>query len=322
MTQTTTRGTQANGGKGRLLGPALAALVLMLAGGCSLELGDAPFKCRSSGTRCPPGYDCKEGYCVRPGSCPKVLSSCRDGGVVLPDKGTNEGGVTPDKGGPVCGNGRCETGETSSNCPVDCPTGCGNGVCDANETPTTCPQDCQQNKCGNGTCDPGETSTSCPQDCQQTCTDGDTQCQGTSSLKYCSSGAWTTDTCQNLCVAGGYGFTTGCQSGTGGKDVCVCGGNYGSPCVKGSQPCATGLQCIEFMGGSFCTKPCSNNLMECTGTPAAPAGTKAFCLLTVGSQYYCAFLCGSTSGTWSCPTGLTCDPQDNPPGSGQYACVP
>ncbi len=48
---------------------------------------------------------------------------------------------------PACGNGICESGETSQNCPADCTGGgggpvCGNGICEAGETSQNCPADC------------------------------------------------------------------------------------------------------------------------------------------------------------------------------------
>lgn len=44
-----------------------------------------------------------------------------------------------------CGNGYCEWGESSSNCPGDCggaPPACGNGSCETGETESSCPEDC------------------------------------------------------------------------------------------------------------------------------------------------------------------------------------
>jgi PGF-pre-PGF domain-containing protein len=49
----------------------------------------------------------------------------------------------------ICGDGRCEGGETCSSCPQDCgrcPSGrkayCGDGRCEGGETCSSCPQDC------------------------------------------------------------------------------------------------------------------------------------------------------------------------------------
>jgi Zn-dependent metalloprotease len=99
-------------------------------------------------------------------------------------------GVTPTSGsacgggGPVCGNGTCESGEDANNCPQDCGGGgtdscvgfCGGQSddgcwCDMSCTSfgDCCPdynQVCSGGPvCGDGVCDAGEDSNSCPADC-------------------------------------------------------------------------------------------------------------------------------------------------------------
>jgi hypothetical protein len=74
------------------------------------------------------------------------------------------------KGGNKCGNGKCQKGETCSNCEADCgacPPVCGNGTCEAGETCSNCAADCGPcgPVCGNGTCEAGETCGTCQADC-------------------------------------------------------------------------------------------------------------------------------------------------------------
>lgn len=72
--------------------------------------------------------------------------------------------------GPICGNGTCESGETTSNCPADCKTGCfgdfslGSGfyksqdtsqlgqLCDNKSLPKNCPDGSWINFSDDGTC--------------------------------------------------------------------------------------------------------------------------------------------------------------------------
>ncbi len=78
----------------------------------------------------------------------------------------------PENQSSVCGDGLCESDETSS-CPYDCyePV-CGNEVCEANET-WTCPDDCITPVCGNHECEPPtENMQNCREDCLENCTDG------------------------------------------------------------------------------------------------------------------------------------------------------
>jgi hypothetical protein len=50
----------------------------------------------------------------------------------------------------VCGDGKCEAGETEASCPADCKPPdttpapvCGDGKCEAGETEVSCPADCK-----------------------------------------------------------------------------------------------------------------------------------------------------------------------------------
>ncbi|MFT3696255.1 MAG: hypothetical protein QM831_24155 [Kofleriaceae bacterium] len=72
-----------------------------------------------------------------------------------PDAGTSD-----NKG--ICGDNKCDTGETATTCPQDCAK-CGDNVCSSSESVTSCPQDCAT--CGDGVCSSNESVTSCPSDC-------------------------------------------------------------------------------------------------------------------------------------------------------------
>jgi hypothetical protein len=65
---------------------------------------------------------------------------------------------------PVCGNGACETGESSSSCSADCGPVCGTGLCESGESSSSCSAECGP-VCGNSLCESGESSFSCPDDC-------------------------------------------------------------------------------------------------------------------------------------------------------------
>jgi len=93
-----------------------------------------------------------------------LLSACPSNDNPEVDAG---GGKTPDAG--LCGNGTCNSGESTQTCPADCPAPvCGDDICADGETPQSCAKDCGA-ACGNNTCEEGETITSCPADCHAVC---------------------------------------------------------------------------------------------------------------------------------------------------------
>jgi hypothetical protein len=104
-------------------------------------------------------------------------------------------------------------------------------------------------------------------------------------------------------------------------------GAWGQPCTVGDDTtCATGLFCLQGPAGGtvgFCTKTCpATSSAQCPGTPP---GTAAFCVVTtVDAQgdKGCAFACKEGSQTYACPGALTCETTEDPPGSGQYLCLP
>ena len=109
-------------------------------------------------------------------SCVGVCSDFICNGICGTDCTTAQ---DPDCGGSCCGDGTCDTGETSGSCLADCPitSSCvTSGLCD-NSCPANCTvaddPDCGGSCCGDGTCDTGETSASCLVDCPITCTDTD-----------------------------------------------------------------------------------------------------------------------------------------------------
>ncbi len=139
---------------------------------------------------------------------------------------------------PVCGDDICSPQETSDNCPADCAAGCGDGNCDPTEDCESCPTDCGRcpPSCGNGTCEPtlGETCAVCPADC--TC--GDQTCM---EIIQCTQGCSANQTCVDECVEHG--------------------------CYEGQQEAQALYQCMLTQCTVECgTDPSSNECMACMNT--------------------------------------------------------
>jgi hypothetical protein len=164
----------------------------------------------------------------------------------------------------TCGNTFCDSGETQSNCCMDCgcPSGqscvnnacqvietCGNGYCGSGENQNNCCKDCgcpsgqscvnnfcEQKTCGNTFCDSGETQSNCCMDC------------GCPSGQSCVNNA-----CQVIETCGGNTF---CDSGETRYNCCKdCG-------------CQPGMACIN----NFCEllDPCSNIEIVGLNSPYIP----------------------------------------------------
>jgi len=123
--------------------------------------------------------------------------------------------------GAVCGNDKCELGETPTNCPQDCIVGglvCGDGICQGAEADNTtqwyCPQDCKTDKCGNGKCDSGETWINCNEDC---CAPENA---GSNKQVVCCSGLKIVDICEGpflMPCPGIHYYCTNCGNGICGE---------------------------------------------------------------------------------------------------------
>ena len=136
----------------------------------------------------------------------------------------------------MCGDGKCEAGETCSACSQDCgacPPVCGDGKCEAGETCSACSQDCGACPpvCGDGTCDTAEDCSSCSSDCgacAPVCGDG--QCTGYE----------TTLTCHKDCAPNWLNSASPDFHGrTFMKDTSACKACHGSDLTGGVKSCDT-----------------------------------------------------------------------------------
>jgi len=167
---------------------------------------NAPQTCQAKPDPAAPGSGKQTAQCTAPATTDTVGDTMQ----ALCGNGKCEAGETSaacptdcKTTGAVCGNGKCESGETTANCPTDCKTTgavCGNGTCESGETTASCPNDCKATGavCGNGTCESGETTASCPNDCKTTgAVCGNGTCEGGETSATCAADCpATTEICQ------------------------------------------------------------------------------------------------------------------------------
>ncbi|HTN90611.1 MAG TPA: hypothetical protein VL242_43355 [Sorangium sp.] len=178
--------------------------------------------------------------------------------------GAGGGGASTGSGGAaVCGDLRCDAGETCESCPGDCEAcapGCGDGRCEAPETCDSCAGDCGECPpvCGDGTCEPlRETCNACAADCgacppddcsHDPCEEGDPLVAGCDPCvtalcaadPACCMSAWDAHCVEGLAAA--CGRACGCE-----HDLCEAGGALDPTCSS----CVANV-CDEDEGDSYC----------------------------------------------------------------------
>jgi len=160
----------------------------------------------------------------------------------------------------TCGDGTCDSGETTANCCKDCGTKCGDGVCNCGETKDSCPKDCEiVAYCGDGSCNGGETTANCCIDCGTKCGDGKCNCGETQSTCCKDCGCPSGYTCiNNKCERNAYCGDGSCN-----------GGETQSSCP---EDCCDNCECCQLSGCSTCDCSCRKAFGECyTGYCAYPS---------------------------------------------------
>ena len=309
----------------------------LLAVGCSLDLGDAPFLCNQGGKPlCPDGYECRGTSCVLEGVCNSAVP-CAAGFQCENNQCVVASVVVPDAGGPVtCGNGACDNGENCSTCQADCgqcPAGCGNGVCDNGENCSTCQDDCGQcpttcgnslcetgencstcqadcgqcpSSCGNNVCEAGETCSGCEADCGKCVVCGDSVCDATETATSCPADCATPDCVGTETQCSDSATLQYCENGawktTGCEAFCSAAGNTTSlGCSYSTTTSKYGCDCgtASTANGSF------GEL--CTDPSACATGYDCMALSANATMGFCSKGCNTFLNCMGGPSGTTAE---------------
>jgi len=227
-------------------------------GKCDAAKGENCTACAKDCGACP--ATCGNGKCEGDESCVKCPLDCGKCAVLCGNKvcDTNKGencNICPQDckagcEGPVCGDGKCESGETEKSCAKDCKAAgpvCGDGKCESGETEQSCAKDCKAGGpvCGDGKCEAGETEQSCAKDCKAggpVCGDG-----------KCESGE-PPQCCAKDCKSGPVCGDGKCDKDS--EDCKSCDADCGAcKAVCGDKTC-------DMLGGEDC-KSCAKDCGEC-----------------------------------------------------------
>ncbi len=221
---------------------------------CSYDNNGCPTGCTSSTsqTNCGSGwtYNSATNSCVRngvtcatPTACASCSSSASSGSSGSYCTWNGDGCPTGCQvsSSAACGNGSCESGETTSSCPSDC----------SSSTTTVCPSTTYNNYTTGYTC----SSSACPNGCSydgQGCPSG---CYSYSSTGSCSNNGYNTGSgssgCNMTTCPNGCNYSNGCPTSCYSSSSGYCGDRV---CGSGETSSNCSMDC-----GSGSTSSCPNN---------------------------------------------------------------
>lgn len=207
--------------------------------------------------------------------------SCGDG---ICQSGETTATCTTDCAGSTiaCGDGVCEAPEDDYACPADCDAAspmCGDGVCNGSEDHASCNADCEMLVCGDGACR-GETVVSCPEDC--------TDPVGTCGDFACEPPAETAATCAFDCAA-----RCGDRACNGGETGTTCPADCaGSASECGDATCSSDENaeaCPADCAEACLTESCPDEASSCIGVGGCSAAIR--CIIGCAATEPCVTGC-------------------------------